>query len=874
MAAAVAAWRAGNPPDEHRKQRKEHLEIDPFRDVIKNWDVSRQLVSAIGLQWVRRKLVLTSERLLLCKADQTENVIVDYVPLHEIENITPLSSERGGTPNSKVARSPSVKHILAVDRDPFELQEDDKDPNMVLVVATIPDGHNAGRQAVILFGSRKERDDALPVLKKMVKHALQEQARIANPGRIQQAQRRAVKIYESSPVQTASIGIIIGSFLASLAEAQMPAGDPLMPRHFSTFWWVELFFTAGFFSELCLAIFAFGPRTFFATSVNVFDACIVILCVVSIVLNELPYLASLRMVRVLRLARVLSLIKRIRALNILLVALANSVFPVVLIFLLLALVLAMLALIATELFRELDPDNFGDVERTVFSLYQVASGDSWASAITRGLLGRHPDVPDWLVRTFFVGCHLTIGVVLMNMVVAILLDEFMGTIAKEKADQRRAEMLEKSMSNISIVGHRQQPLDPLMAGLVTFTTENDLLTKIAAIYETMDVDESGSMSREELNAGLKLFSIGGQVQLSAEDWQSFGDCLNNDGEMGPAGFQTMILNQLRMYTNRKLATVMNQSNPGDDEHDGVEDIIILALKMIMNYVHQLQKMVADVHSVVDPEARIEHGERRRTQRSRMEVIMNLKNLPLRRAFAKWIDEVKKLSEGAEVLSEIVKHIDEGHGYIRFEEFASLLAQMSSLKVSDPLAHARRIFRHLDVDGSGTIDKAELHAEIKRIESEMSDRDLMLRRLDLVEAKLDAFKSEVKSTVDVRINERMDALADNLAAKVLGALAGNVPGGGGIAAPVTPINPIMVTTKASGTTDLAHHQESLHNTRRDWSERFHTRRRNITDIRHEIAASMSVPLKESNHAEGSASRNQSNEVAVHMDEVKGLFEENE
>ena len=90
---------------------------------------------------------------------------------------------------------------------------------------------------------------------------------------------------------------------------------------------------------------------------------------------------------------------------------------------------------------------------------------------------------------------------------------------------------------------------------------------------------------------------------------------------------------------------------------------------------------------------------------------------------------------------------------------------------------------------------------------MSDRDLLLRRLDLVEAKLDAFrsdvdalKSDVKSTVlhtvDVRLHECMDAVADNIAAKVLGALVGNVRGGGGIATPVTRTNPIMATTKGT------------------------------------------------------------------------------
>ena len=164
-------------------------------------------------------------------------------------------------------------------------------------------------------------------------------------------------------------------------------------------------------------------------------------------------------------------------------------------------------------FQQADPDNFGDVEKTAFSLFQVSTGDSWASSITRGLVERNPEMPAVLLHLFFVLVFLMIGVVLMNVVIAILLDEFLTTVAKEKLLQRKREMIEKSRSNITIGSDRRQPLDPLLAGLVTFTTEEDLLSKIGAIYEAMDLDESGSMSLEELNAGLKLFSLGQGTSL-------------------------------------------------------------------------------------------------------------------------------------------------------------------------------------------------------------------------------------------------------------------------------------------------------------------------------------------------------------------------
>ena len=510
-------------------------------------------------------------------------------------------------------------------------------------------------------------------------------------------------------------------------------------------------------------------------------------------------------------------------------------------------------------FQQADPDNFGDVEKTAFSLFQVSTGDSWASSITRGLVERNPEMPAVLLHLFFVLVFLMIGVVLMNVVIAILLDEFLTTVAKEKLLQRKREMIEKSRSNITIGSDRRQPLDPLLAGLVTFTTEEDLLSKIGAIYEAMDLDESGSMSLEELNAGLKLFSLGQQVQLSTEDWDILGEdgkFLNADGEMGPAGFQDMILRQLRMYTNRQIAMVMNQlEDDDDDDNDGVDRVNTLALKMIMNYLHQLEEMMREVHSAVDPEGSSEY---KRRKRSRMQVIMGLKNLPLRRAFIKWalvIQESYRLKgiDGAKSLSEIIKHMDDSHCHdaIGFDQLVSFFAQSHTRNVSDPIAHAHRIFRNLDKDNSDTIKHADLHMAIKQIENEMSESELILCRLELldtkmsrmdnkmshIDTKVERIKSEVQTAMDERLHERIRL--------ELSALNGDGGSRGGSIAHSAGIKPTMVNTEIRNTPytpDLSLAQRG-----------YYSRRREIADIRREIAESMEASFKESSPADTEAGR---------------------
>ena len=78
---------------------------------------------------------------------------------------------------------------------------------------------------------------------------------------------------------------------------------------------------------------------------------------------------------------------------------------------------------------------------SLFTLFQVATGDAWASIVTRGLLAlaRAADLPYSVgfVMAFFVSYVLVVGLVLMNIVVAVLLDEFISTVAREKAEVTR-----------------------------------------------------------------------------------------------------------------------------------------------------------------------------------------------------------------------------------------------------------------------------------------------------------------------------------------------------------------------------------------------------------------------------------------------------
>jgi hypothetical protein len=188
---------------------------------------------------------------------------------------------------------------------------------------------------------------------------------------IQNVLQRGLRALYCSPfIQTMTLAVISASFLTSLVHAQM------RPEHGSStqfaFLRLEEVYAALFAMELSLALFALGPKEFFASKSRVFDAIVVVICVSALVLEELPSsMSAFRFLRIARLVRIFGLLRSVYNLRILIISLSNAAVPVLYSFLLMGMVLSMFAVMATELFSEVDPANFGDLERAGFTLFQV-----------------------------------------------------------------------------------------------------------------------------------------------------------------------------------------------------------------------------------------------------------------------------------------------------------------------------------------------------------------------------------------------------------------------------------------------------------------------------------------------------------------------
>ena len=102
-------------------------------------------------------------------------------------------------------------------------------------------------------------------------------------------------------------------------------------------------------------------------------------------------------------------------------------------FFIVVLITAIYAILGVEFFSTLDsvvhpgtlephgPYYFGDFSSAMFTMFQVMTGESWAEMIARPLVDAYP-----LSSLYFVSYILIVGLVLINVVVAVLLEKMGG----------------------------------------------------------------------------------------------------------------------------------------------------------------------------------------------------------------------------------------------------------------------------------------------------------------------------------------------------------------------------------------------------------------------------------------------------------------
>jgi voltage-gated sodium channel len=190
---------------------------------------------------------------------------------------------------------------------------------------------------------------------------------------------------------------------------------------------------AIFVVELASRLYAYGWR-FFRDPWNVFDFLIV-------GISLLPASGALSVVRTLRVLRALRLISAFPAMRRVVSGLLASVPGMAAIGALLALIVYVAAVMATMLFGDIAPEFFGNMGTTMFTLFQIMTGESWPE-IAREVMGAAP-----LAWIFFVVYILVSSFAVLNLFIAVIVSSMERQVADDLVEVEERHAADQAASD-------------------------------------------------------------------------------------------------------------------------------------------------------------------------------------------------------------------------------------------------------------------------------------------------------------------------------------------------------------------------------------------------------------------------------------------
>jgi voltage-gated sodium channel len=183
---------------------------------------------------------------------------------------------------------------------------------------------------------------------------------------------------------------------------------------------------AVFVAELGLRFYVYGWR-FFRDPWNVFDLLVVGIAVI-------PASGPLSVLRTMRILRVLRLISAVPSMRRVVTGLLAAVPGMASVASLLALVIFVAGVMATKLFGDIAPLYFGDLGTSLFTLFQIMTGEAWPD-VARDVMATAP-----LAWIFFVIYILISSFAVLNLFIAVVVSGMEDQVTADlaEAEERNA----------------------------------------------------------------------------------------------------------------------------------------------------------------------------------------------------------------------------------------------------------------------------------------------------------------------------------------------------------------------------------------------------------------------------------------------------
>ena len=213
------------------------------------------------------------------------------------------------------------------------------------------------------------------------------------------------KIVEKPQFETFVLTVI---FLNSITLG-LETSPEIMAAYGQTLHFLDKLFLVFFTIEIILKIMIYKYK-FFKDPWNIFDFLIV-------GSSAFPSAGSISILRALRALRALRMISIIPTLKKVVSSLLSSIPGLGAITGIVCLLFYVGAVIATRLFSANFPEWFGNIGKSLYSLFQIMTLESWSMGIVRPIMEKHP-----LAWAFFIPFILVTTFTFLNLMVAVMVN--------------------------------------------------------------------------------------------------------------------------------------------------------------------------------------------------------------------------------------------------------------------------------------------------------------------------------------------------------------------------------------------------------------------------------------------------------------------
>jgi len=180
-------------------------------------------------------------------------------------------------------------------------------------------------------------------------------------------------------------------------------------------------------------------KEYFSNGWNYFDVFIVAISYIpDDLLSNSALLSALRILRVFRIFRLIKVFPQLRVITTVMIKSFSSLTYVTFLF---GIIMYLYAIIGVILFRgkivvhasggdSVDP--YGSIGETCFSLFRILTGEDWTD-LRYNLLNNISGYPDWIVTAYHVSWMVVAALLLINIVVGAIVNNYDEVMAKNKA---------------------------------------------------------------------------------------------------------------------------------------------------------------------------------------------------------------------------------------------------------------------------------------------------------------------------------------------------------------------------------------------------------------------------------------------------------